>query len=427
MKVALAKFLRLYRLLISNLAFIPTIITVGSLMLAIGMLYIESHNYTSWLEENIDFALVKGTENARMVLTTIIGGVLSLTVFSFSMVMVVLNRATASLSPRVLPQLIAQKSHQVVLGYNMGTIVYSLILVINIKKDTGIPSFGILLAMLATIGSLGLFIYFIHSISQSIQVGNILHNIYKETIADINNKKSKKHIEPLPEIDWHTHIKAKKAGYYNFEVTQELLNQLEKTQTTLLINVYPEQFVLSGQPIAYTDNQQLSSTDKKICEACFKISESPKDSNNYILSIQKISEIAVKALSPGINDPGTAIRALRVLTMLVPELMPHTSNYSLLYKEKKVEIIYTSPDIETILLQYIAPIMDFGNGQLSVTLALFDFYIELITAADLKNRETIERYSQGLIENCKNHSYLKVEKDLIEKHVLKLTEYQSAN
>ncbi|MEQ8244493.1 DUF2254 family protein [Fulvivirga sp.] len=427
MKVALAKFLRLYRLLISNLAFIPTIITVGSLMLAIGMLYIESHNYTSWLEENIDFALVKGTENARMVLTTIIGGVLSLTVFSFSMVMVVLNRATASLSPRVLPQLIAQKSHQVVLGYNMGTIVYSLILIINIKKDTGIPSFGILLAMLATIGSLGLFIYFIHSISQSIQVGNILHNIYKETIAYINNKKSKKHIELLPDIDWYTQVKAKKAGYYNFEVTQELLNQLEKTQTTLLINVYPEQFVLSGQSIAYTDNQQLSSTDKKICEACFKVSESPKDSNNFILSIQKISEIAVKALSPGINDPGTAIRALRVLTMLVPELMPHTSNYSLLYKEKKVEIIYTAPDIETILLQYIAPIMDFGNGQLSVTLALFDFYIELITAADLKNRETIERYSQGLIENCKNHNYLKVENDLIEKHVLKLTEYQSAN
>ncbi|MGB3467516.1 MAG: DUF2254 family protein, partial [Cyclobacteriaceae bacterium] len=119
MRQIIAFLYRYYKKLVTNIAFIPTLMSVISLILAVVIMWFESNNYTEWWVDNAPFLLVKGADNARMILATIIGGVLSLTVFSFSMVMVVLNRATASLSPRVLPQLIAKKSHQFVLGYYM--------------------------------------------------------------------------------------------------------------------------------------------------------------------------------------------------------------------------------------------------------------------------------------------------------------------
>ncbi|MFP3759150.1 DUF2254 family protein, partial [Cupriavidus sp. SIMBA_020] len=73
-------------------------------------------------------------ENARTILSTLAGSIISLTVFSFSMVMVVLNSASASLSPRVVPGLITRKSHQMVLGFYLGSIIYSIIMLININK-----------------------------------------------------------------------------------------------------------------------------------------------------------------------------------------------------------------------------------------------------------------------------------------------------
>ncbi|NIU61616.1 MAG: DUF2254 domain-containing protein, partial [Pseudomonas stutzeri] len=60
---------------------------------------------------------------ARLILGTLVGGIISLMVFSFSMVMVVLNSAASSLSPRVIPALISSRSHQVVLGVYLGTII----------------------------------------------------------------------------------------------------------------------------------------------------------------------------------------------------------------------------------------------------------------------------------------------------------------
>ncbi len=173
--------LRLQERVIYSIAFIPTLMVILWLIFGFLIFNFDGSDSSKWIKDNLEFVLVNGTDSARMVLTTIIGGVISLTVFSFSMVMVVLNRTSASFSPRVLPQLVAQKFHQIVLGFYMGTIVYSLILVVKIDSDENLPSLGILLAMIFAIISLGLFIYFIHSISEAIQVDNILSQIFKKT------------------------------------------------------------------------------------------------------------------------------------------------------------------------------------------------------------------------------------------------------
>ena len=254
--------IRWYKKLVSSIAFIPTIMILFSILLGIFMFDLEDTGFAVNLKRTLELVLVFGAENARLILTTIIGGIISLTVFSFSMVMVVLNRTSASLSPRVLPQLVAQKFHQVVLGFYMGTIVFSLILVNNVDSDEYVPSLGILLSMILAIFSLGLFIYFIHSISQSIQVDNILKVIYKKTIRQIERLKLQNHnykkMSKTDDLNWFDGIIAKETGYYKLVNLQSLCSLMKKNKIHLKTCIYSGEFVSQGRVLAKVDKQSLS-------------------------------------------------------------------------------------------------------------------------------------------------------------------------
>lgn len=119
----------------------------------------------------IAVVLVDSVEDGRLILGTLVASTISLMVFSFSMVMVVLNQASSNLSPRLLPGLITVKDNQVVLGFYLGTVCYCLMLILNIHPNAEtarIPAFGILIGMCLGLSCLGFFTYFIHWISQAI-------------------------------------------------------------------------------------------------------------------------------------------------------------------------------------------------------------------------------------------------------------------
>ncbi|MEM9856011.1 MAG: DUF2254 domain-containing protein [Bacteroidota bacterium] len=419
MKMLTRPVVHVYKLLVSRIAFIPTLMGAAGLSVAIITLYMESHEYTNWLDDHLAFALVKGSENARMVLTTIIGGVLSLTVFSFSMVMVVLNRATASLSPRLLPQLIADKAHQVVLGFYMATIVFSLILIINIDNGNGVPSFGILLSMVATIICLGLFIYFIHSISQSIQVGNIMTSIYSDTLKRINKLKDKK---PLPEsalkVKWFPVLKAEKPGYYKF-IDSDGLNDTEGAEVMLKICHCPEDFVLTKEPLLVS-NQPDKFIRQKMRDS-FEHSEQPPDDTSFISGFQKISEIAIKALSPGINDPGTAVRAIRLLNQLFSELLPYQDSHAQHTHDKKnLCIIYKLPSFDALMRGTILAIQHYADGSLQIIDALLDLYQSLIRQAESGIKGTLLNHLNALMQSSEGKTITKYDLDRIKKRVNQL-------
>ena len=137
-----------YRELVSSIGFYPSLLSVIFLLFAVLVTTTEYTSFVMELKSLLEVLLVDSEENARTILSTLTGSIISLTVFSFSMVMVVLNSASASLSPRVLPGLITRKSHQLVLGFYLGSIIFSIVMLINIRTmdngEIGIPSLGIL-------------------------------------------------------------------------------------------------------------------------------------------------------------------------------------------------------------------------------------------------------------------------------------------
>ena len=111
---SLFKYLKItFIRILESIAFYPVLLCVIFLLLAGVTTRIENVAFILKIKSKLPHLFISDYETSRSILTTLVGGILSLTVFSFSMVMVVLNQASNNYSPRLLPSLIANKKHQI--------------------------------------------------------------------------------------------------------------------------------------------------------------------------------------------------------------------------------------------------------------------------------------------------------------------------
>ncbi|APQ18254.1 DUF2254 domain-containing protein [Maribacter hydrothermalis] len=309
----------------TKIAFFPTLISVTGLAFAFLMIYLEQLNISASLIKVAPSLVIDDTDTAKTILSTLIGGLISLTVFSFSMVMVLLNQASSNFSPRVLPGIISDEKHQIVLGLYIGTILYNIFILISIEPTENsyqTPGFSVLTGIILTVLCLAAFIYFIHHISQTIQVGNILLKIKRRTTIEIENiveQQEEKTLSFSETTHWHAY-EITKSGYFYGILNADLLKLCIKNETKILVQLFKGQFILDGT-IAFLAEKPI---DKKLIEEIMDtllFSHEELVGENYMYGFRQISEIGVKAMSPGINDPGTALNTIDYLTTLFIDLM----------------------------------------------------------------------------------------------------------
>jgi uncharacterized membrane protein len=399
-----------YREMINSIGFYPSVLSVGFLVLAIITMSVEYLAPVEQLKSFMSVVLVDSAENARTILSILAGSIISLTVFSFSMVMVVLNAASASLSPRVVPGLITRKSHQMVLGFYLGSIIYSVIMLININKleggDTAIPSVGVLFSLIFGLISLGLFVFFIHSISRAIQVDNVLNGLFGQTKSEIIGiaERQKEHsIEDFPDFtQWHS-LKSTTEGYYKGVHTDKLCAILAEREVELYITVKQGYFTVKGYPFLRC-NKDITNDDTLIAQIleCFIFYIEEYISDHYRYGLTQISEIAVKAMSPGINDPGTAVKAIDMLSILLIERL-HISdiNYSFKKSESKPLLYLHETSFDELLHDNFTPLRNYAKGDAYVMTNVLEAFKNILFIAhqNLAARNSLFNYLNAIVDD----------------------------
>ena len=196
----------------SKIAFYPTIFTLGGFVLALIMKWIENSGISTEMIKVFPQLGLESGDTARSILSVWIGGLMSMMVFSFSMVMMMLNQASNNYSPRLLPGLISDRRHQMTLGIYLATIMYNIFTLFSVQpsdQEYTLPGLSILIGIGLTIFCLVLFIFFIHNVSQSIQINNILDRIFEKAnrrLSIILEKEKERFIpESFPDTnDWYS-------------------------------------------------------------------------------------------------------------------------------------------------------------------------------------------------------------------------------
>lgn len=359
----------------SSMAFLPTIIAVSLFFMALATLSMDQFTPESVLSYKLQIKNIIYPDSARALLGAIAGGTISLVVFSFSMVMVVLNQTASNYTPRVLPSLIGNKFHQVIMGIYLGTIVYTFMVLASIQSKIyafEVPSLSILINALLSLICLALFLAFVRSISEKIQIGNIINRLYEETCSTLElNMKKELHVksDKLPDTAAWALVCSPVAGYFDSINERQLLKTTKTLNITIRLLVPFGSFINQRDPFFYV-SRQLNDEEKEEIFQLVVMRHQEIVKQNYLYGFKQLTEIAVKALSPGINDPGTAIQAIDRLTDLMVIHLGLKHDPILLDDKKNLRVIYKAVQISELFYFCFSSIRNYTTKDMPVILKL---------------------------------------------------------
>lgn len=415
MKQLFYRTLSFFNIIESKIAFYPTVLAFLGAFFAFFMMYLESLGISKYLLDKAPILVVDNGNTALTILSALISGLISVIVFSFSMVMLLLSQASSNYSPRLLPGLISDKKHQIILGTYLSTILYNIFILFSIQP-TGdkyqLPGFAVLVGILGTVFCIYAFIFFIHNISQSIQISNILKRIYVQAKGrlDVLIEKEVEHVASFPESDnWYEYY-SKCSGYLQNVSYTNLIDICKGKDTQLHILPVKGIFVLNGNPI-FKSKKELNEETLNLVLSNFNFAREELIEDNYILGFKQITEIIVKAMSPGINDPGTAINAIDYLTELLA-LRMQKKDINVIRREEIPYLKIKTINFSELLYQIMASIRTYCKHDITLAQKLLIMLNYLLhqPAYNEDYKESINLEIKTLLADAKNA--IKNERDI---------------
>ena len=219
MNINIAKWTRIYYFKIAeSIAFYPALIAIIFLALSWGMLEFDFSVLGKDIKSGLSWLSLRDASTARSIIATVAGAIISLTVFSFSMVMIVLNQAASQMSNRVLNSMIENRFQQVILGIYIGTIVYALFLLSTIRDNSNglnVPALSIYLLLVLTVIDIFLFIYFLDYVTQTVKYETVINRVKNHTLHTMRRELNE---EDENKITWNDLpfivVKAHRSGYF---------------------------------------------------------------------------------------------------------------------------------------------------------------------------------------------------------------------
>lgn len=378
----LTRITSFYNSITSSIAFYPSFYAVVAIITALGLKFAEEGGITQFFKEHASVLIIRDVDTARNLLTTLVAGGISMLVFSFSMVMLLLSQAAANYSPRVLPNLISERKHQVILGTFLATILFNIITIVGIDpKGTSyqLPGFSVLIGILSFIAALVAFIYFLHSISTSIQINNILKDIYTLSRKRLNLliEEQSEHISFEDTSSWHI-IYTQRSGTIQ-NISNSLLKELSIQEDCKFdVVVLKGSYLLTHAPLLKTEKKLDEDVQEEILKG-FNYQEKEFVSDNYTLGFKQITEIGVKAMSPGINDPGTAINTIDYIADLFCLRMRKTDHTYVLDDEGDPLVRLRTIDFNDLIYHVLAPYRNYCKHDFIVVYKLLSMLASLKT------------------------------------------------
>lgn len=324
----------------SSFWFVPATMAVLATALAMSAVAIDRAVGDDWLE-SLGWSYSGGAEGASLLLGTVAGSMIAIAGTVFSMTLVALSLASSQLGPRLLRNFMRDTANQVVLGTFVATFVYCLLVLRTIRRADEVafvPHLSVSIGVLLAIVSVGVLIYFIHHISVSIQADEVVARVGRELYAGIDRLFPSHLGKPRSEVsnppgdpalpaafaDQARPVGAADDGYLQFIDADALMDLACEEDLLLLLECRPGHYLVKGRAMVMVwpgDRVTESLVDR--VHAAFVLGNQRTAAQDVEFSFQQLVEIAVRALSPGINDPFTAIACVDRLGSALCRLARH--------------------------------------------------------------------------------------------------------
>lgn len=381
-----ARLNHLVEALRGSLWLIPSLMSLGAALLAVAMLALDARMSDRILPSALSFQA--GPEAARALLTTLAGAMMGVVGVTFSITIVALTLASQQFGPRLLRNFLQDRANQVVLGTFIATFTYSLLVLQAVRGgelDGQFPRLAVTVAMLIALASLGTLIYFIHHVAHGIQADAIIASVASELDASIDRMYPEQMGHDAPEDDPEALIppgfdeeavalRSPKSGYLQ-AIEEDDLVALAVEEGLLLHLVHrPGDFLVEGSPLVrvWPPDRLTPGLEERLA-GFFIVGLNRTPEQDVEFAIDQLVEVAVRALSPGINDPFTAMRCVDRLGAGLCRLCAR--RFPSPYRKDdrgKLRVVARRPDFEGIVNASFDQIRQYGRSSVSVTIRLFE-------------------------------------------------------
>jgi uncharacterized membrane protein len=399
----------------AGLWLVPALMTASALLLALLTLSLDRAVGERWLGA-FGGILPIGPEGARAVLSAVAGSMVTVASLVFSMTLVTLQLASSQLGPRLITRFMRDHVNQVVLGTFIATFIYALLVLqsVNEGEREFVPYVSVSAALLLTLASLGWLVYFIHHVAESIQADSVIAEVaddLRDAVDDMYPKLAAHEratwaTKPAPADLLATTpapVPAPKSGYVQAIGTDALLSLARAHDLVIEIDRRPGHFVIAGRPLMRAwPSARIG--EQVVEKAAQEVVLGPKrtPTQDVEFSIHALVEIAVRALSPGINDPRTAMTCVDHLAAALAHLMRCGERSPLLHDQDGALRLITNPTtLEEAVDAAMNPIRQAADGQVGVLIRLIEALTELarIAVTD-RQRAALARHAGMLRRAC---------------------------
>ena len=398
----------------SSYWFVPAIMMVIAIILWAGTHQLDKH-LASTGKLPIRWLYADDVESMRRLLLTITASIIGIVGVVFSILMVPLTIAATQFGPRLLRTFLRDTGTHFTLGTFTSTFIFCILVLLQLRDDKTSPipqvsaTTGILLGFIC----FGILIYFINHVARSIQASVVIAEVSEELQVAIDHELP----DPLPEVTaplkpdaagtspsepaGPTHaVIAVKSGYVLARADDELMQLATEQDLVLQLLHRPGDFVVKDTILARTwPAAKASENADAAVNKAFILGPQRTLVQDLTFGINELVELAVRALSPGINDPFTAMTCLdwlgTALTRMTSRAFPSPRQYD----EQGHLRLLTNPITFTCLTDAaFNQIRDYGRTSPAVTLRLLHTIAIIAQCARTEEQRRILLYHATLVE-----------------------------
>ncbi len=388
------KLKRLWNELRSSLWFVPGLIVLGSIAVAFALIEVDSRISREML---IKYPRLfgAGAAGSRGMLTAIGGSMMTVAGVTFSLTLAALAQASSQYTPRILRNFMGDRANQIVLGSFVGIFVYCLVVLRTIRGgDEGafVPSLSVVFAIFLAVVGIGFLIFFIHHIASSIQASNLIASAAEETLAAIDRLFPQQVGESAAETDETGGMKATRtaddlANRSWREIPSRATGYLQSVDVEMLIKLATEHeivmrmergigaFIVENEPLvslafATAPDEAVIESFVKRLDDTYTISRYRTVEQDAAFGVRQIVDIALKALSPGINDTTTAVTCVDYLSSICARVARRRVPEAYRYHEGSLRVIARGATFESLLDDSFDQIRESAEGNAAVVVRM---------------------------------------------------------
>ncbi|QZD94678.1 DUF2254 domain-containing protein [Qipengyuania gelatinilytica] len=319
----------------ANYWFYPALFSLLAAVLALVMVWLDRSGFAEFLND-VEWIVPSRPKGAADMLTVMAGSMIGVASTVFSITIAAVAYASGNYGPRLLTNFMEDRGNQISLATFIGSFVYALIVLRAVRAEdetpatsgdavaTALPGFtpqlSLLVAYVLLAFCVAVLVFFLNHIPSSIRINKVLEGIGRRLLDAIRETypvedEFSDAIEPKggkPLTAWNT-------GYVQLIDFEDLEKVARDRGCTFSLKVRTGDFVHRDMPFLEVDGCEPEDVEKEVRD-CFTLgsTRTPEQDPHFLLD--ELVEIGLRALSPGINDPFTAITALHWLGASTSEI-----------------------------------------------------------------------------------------------------------